>query len=142
MMTKRLKRSQLKSFSVEVTSKHWQRAKLFCRHDLVTKTAGDQKVKSIGTGANCVIADALVEFLGEDVPLKNGNYWNTKLGRSVAGLIIDVEVGEHTAAVGASRYRHNGADLVEGFDSEKKLAEAKSEFGFELPMKVTFTRTK
>lgn len=141
-MTKRKSRAEFKQFSIEVTSNHWKRAKLMCRHDVVTKSVGDKKVASGGVSSNCIIADALVEWLGADAPLTKRTFFDLKKQKYVERQFIAVSVGSETAEIGKNTYRHNGAKLVDGFDSEAKLAAAKSMYGFDLPMKITFTRTK
>lgn len=134
---KRLPRLDLKRFSLEVTRDQWLRAKRYCRIGNATKTIGDVTVKSTGTATNCVIADALVEFLGAETPTRRMSSWNDTTKKYEKVPYIDVMVSADTARAGKNAYDHNGSDLVEAFDSGKRP----SKLGLEFPIKVNFKRT-
>lgn len=146
-MTKRIPKSQHKKFTIEVTRKDWTHARLMCRAadrsgtETAERTLADgTKVRAEGVGGNCIIADALINFLGNDTPTTTKKVWFKGAYRNID--IAQVSVGATNARIGELQYYHNGELLVDAFDSEKKLNAALADYNIKLPMKVTFTRSK
>lgn len=124
-MVARKKKTELKKFSISVEREHWMRARRNCNNGKQRTVGAGCNTRS-GLAFNCVIADALIDFLGDDVPLRT----------RYDGTFIDVEVGFPDAVIGGKHFKHDGGPIIDAFDNGLRPSKA----GLVFPLTVNFTR--